>query len=115
MNIMKIHSAIFGTSKPRVNWAKDIISDKEYPVTKALKNRINTIMPSLEAEAKNAKTNVTLAQKGDSLLINAGPLTTIVEDVSKKEDDFLNYKISDNINMNKHIKKGSALERFLAK
>lgn len=112
MNIMNINNTMFGAAKPRVNWARNV-NNVEYPVSKELKDRINTIMPALEAEAKNAKTNVTLAQKGDSLLINAGPLTSIVEDVSKKTDEYLDYKIADNIDMNKYIKKRVSLKKFL--
>lgn len=105
MNIMSIRNAMFGAEKPRINWARDI-NNIEYPVSKTLKNRIDTFVPRLEAKAKKVKAEVTLAQNGDSLLINAGPRTTSVEDVSKKTDKNLYYEILDNIEANHLLKKG---------
>lgn len=103
MNVMNINNAMFCAAKPRVNWARNI-NNREYPVNTELKNKINSVKSKLEAEAKKVNANVTLAQRGDSLFINSGALTTRIENTSEKTSDSLRQAILDNIGMNNSMR-----------
>lgn len=81
----------FEAAKPRVNWARNI-NNTEYPVSEKLKAKIASAKDALEILAKEEKTNITIAQKGDLLLINSRATTSVV-DHTKLEDDFDVYEM----------------------
>lgn len=102
----------FEAAKPRVNWARNI-NNIEYTVDKTLKNKIETIKPELEAEAKKRKTNITLAQKEELLLVNSGAITTTIEEVKSKSSHDLYNSILDNVYKNEKASKGIELSRLI--
>lgn len=97
----------FGAKIPqsRIQLARDI-NNTELPVGEYLKERLPEIKPALEKVAELYKANVTLAQKGDLLMVNSGPITSYVDMANMKKGSELYDGIVNNIKANSEAGKG---------
>lgn len=91
MNSMNINSASFGAKLPvsRIKFARDI-HNVELPVDNYVKEMLAEHGSKIENAANYVNRDVVLAQRGNLLLANSGPKTSVI-DMSKmnKGDDLI--------------------------